>query len=185
MSLQVFCSALPVSYDKLSTSSDWEPLARLVLEGLYEATLAVAALLAADRNRQSAQGTEESGEGVNRFESGNVEDNMEEGNKDGPEEAKGTEVEDIGNCRKETRLTVYLTCVGGGAFGNRRQWIADAISRALALYSDEPLDVKLVHYMTVPQKGSRNPFRLVEEQWKKQKKKVGKKTKLPEKQPGV
>lgn len=35
---QAFCSALPVAYSA-SQQSDWEPFARLVLEGAYEATL--------------------------------------------------------------------------------------------------------------------------------------------------
>lgn len=38
---QVFCSALPVSYGV--RSPHWEPLARLVLEACYEATLLAAA----------------------------------------------------------------------------------------------------------------------------------------------
>jgi hypothetical protein len=38
---QVFCSALPVAYG--IRSRDWEPFARLVLEGCYEATLLCAA----------------------------------------------------------------------------------------------------------------------------------------------
>lgn len=40
---QVFCSAIPVSYSNES-SSLWEPLARLVLEAAYEATLRAALL---------------------------------------------------------------------------------------------------------------------------------------------
>ncbi len=40
---QVFCSALPVAYSRLGASG-WEPFARLVLEGAYEATLLAAAL---------------------------------------------------------------------------------------------------------------------------------------------
>ncbi len=43
---QVFCSALPVAYSQLPPAH-WEPLARLVLEAAYEATLRIAAASAA------------------------------------------------------------------------------------------------------------------------------------------
>jgi hypothetical protein len=43
---QVFCSALPIAYVGGRTGS-WEPLARLVLDAAYEATLAAAVLAAA------------------------------------------------------------------------------------------------------------------------------------------
>ena len=43
---QVFCSALPVAYGR-HPPARWAPLAQLVLEGAYEATLLVAALNAA------------------------------------------------------------------------------------------------------------------------------------------
>ena len=44
------------------------------------------------------------------------------------------------------RVSVFLTSVGGGAFGNRIEWIVDAIQLALVNYASEPIDVKLVHY---------------------------------------
>jgi hypothetical protein len=43
---QIFCSALPVAYGRLPRAS-WEAFARLVLEAAYEATLAAAAINAA------------------------------------------------------------------------------------------------------------------------------------------
>ncbi|CAK9047357.1 unnamed protein product [Durusdinium trenchii] len=46
---QVFCSALPVAYAKSTRSQDWEAFARLVLQGTFEATLAIAAILSAER----------------------------------------------------------------------------------------------------------------------------------------
>ena len=93
---QVFCSALPVSYDKVSASwRDWEPFARLVLRATYDAALCAARVRAAALGR---------------------------------------------------RVTVFLTCVGGGAFGNEPGWIADAISAALARHAAAPLDVRLVHF---------------------------------------
>lgn len=43
---------------------------------------------------------------------------------------------------------VFLTMLGGGAFGNRLDWIADAILRALRMHADSGLDVHLVSYGT-------------------------------------
>jgi hypothetical protein len=90
---QVYCSALPVAYSRLP-SSQWEPFARLVLEAAYEATLAVAALNAANTGNNS----------------------------------------------------LYLTKLGGGAFGNNETWILDAIRRSAMRYQDVSLDVKIVSF---------------------------------------
>jgi len=57
---------------------------------------------------------------------------------------------------EQRRVTVYLTLVGGGAFGNRSQWIVEALERALRLHRDESLDVKLVFYQHLPDPS--NPF---------------------------
>ncbi len=105
---QVYSSAVPVTYTKTrATSKQWEPLARVILEGTYEATLSAAALLSRQRGGE--------------------------------------------------RVTVFLTCVGGGAFGNRTLWIADAIEVAVRRFQAFPLDVKLVHYMRNVTEQS-NPF---------------------------
>lgn len=95
---QVYSSAVPVAYDRKTSKENWRPFATTVLEATYEATLAVAALLAARRNK---------------------------------------------------RIPTYLTCVGGGVFGNPTGWIRPALQRALTLYKDAPLDVFLVHYGSV------------------------------------
>ena len=42
--------------------------------------------------------------------------------------------------------TVYLTLIGGGAFGNRAEWIIDAIQRVLTLYADYAVNVIMVSY---------------------------------------
>lgn len=42
--------------------------------------------------------------------------------------------------------SLYLTLLGGGAFGNEPVWILDAIQRALRLYSSFDLDVKIVSF---------------------------------------
>jgi len=42
--------------------------------------------------------------------------------------------------------TVYLTELGGGAFGNNRGWIHTAMRRALDLAAGWDLDVRMVSY---------------------------------------
>lgn len=90
---QVLASAMPVAYDRASPAA-WEPLARLVLEAAYEATLR-AALVHATPARP---------------------------------------------------VRVFLTRLGGGAFGNDPRWIDDAIARALSVLSGAPLRVALVRH---------------------------------------
>jgi hypothetical protein len=46
---------------------------------------------------------------------------------------------------------VYLTRLGGGAFGNDAQWIAAAMRRALATCRDAALDIRIVSYMNPAQ----------------------------------
>ena len=90
---QAYCSAMPVAYTN-HTKELWAPLAKLVLEAAYEATIC-AAILNVDRNRNNR---------------------------------------------------LFLTRLGGGAFENNPDWITDAISRSLELYSDSGLDVAIVSY---------------------------------------
>jgi hypothetical protein len=90
---QAYCSAMPVAYTP-HTKELWAPLAKLVLEAAYEATIC-AAILNVERNRNNR---------------------------------------------------LFLTRLGGGAFGNNPDWITDAISRSLELYSDSGLDVAIVSY---------------------------------------
>ena len=90
---QAYCSALPVAYTN-HTKELWAPLAKIVLEAAYEATIC-AAILNVDRNRNNR---------------------------------------------------LFLTRLGGGAFGNNPDWITNAISRSLELYSDSGLDVAIVSY---------------------------------------
>lgn len=88
---QAFCSALPVSYNRLD-DGPWARIATLVLEAAYEATLLAGVLNAS--------------EGGSRL--------------------------------------VYLTRLGGGAFGNDDEWITAAMRRALSLAKDSGLDVRIV-----------------------------------------
>ncbi|WP_446011658.1 hypothetical protein [Candidatus Electrothrix sp.] len=41
---------------------------------------------------------------------------------------------------------VYLTLIGGGAFGNETDWIIEAIQRVLTLYADYAINVIMVSY---------------------------------------
>lgn len=96
---QAFCSALPVTYNSVGDSSEWELFARLVLEAAYEATL-LAGVINAARNGSHQ---------------------------------------------------VFLTMLGGGAFGNERVWITDAIKRALDIIKDQALNVQIISYSGVPE----------------------------------
>lgn len=44
--------------------------------------------------------------------------------------------------------TVFLTLVGGGVFGNRVEWIIDAIRRAFTCHPNQGLDVAIVSYQS-------------------------------------
>lgn len=90
---QIYCSAMPVSYG-LDASDAWQPIATLILEAAYEATLRAA----------------------------------------------------IQNALKTGNKRVFLTLLGGGAFGNRPEWIVNAILRALSLMEHSDLDIFLVSH---------------------------------------
>lgn len=91
---QAFCSALSCGGASGGLAL-WRPIATLVLDGVYEATL-LAAILDATRGTGSGK--------------------------------------------------VWLTFLGGGAFGNAPGWIASAIGRALARVEGRDLDVRISHY---------------------------------------
>jgi hypothetical protein len=56
------------------------------------------------------------------------------------------------NARNNGNDRLFLTLLGGGAFGNATDWIVDGIDRALRLYRDIDLDIAIVSY------GSSKPF---------------------------
>ena len=91
---QIFCSAASVSYSRCS-SELWEPLARIILEGAYEATLL---------------------SGV------------------------------LNNIINGKNTPIVLTQLGGGAFGNKNEWIIDAIKRSLKIMEHYGLNVQICHY---------------------------------------
>jgi len=51
----------------------------------------------------------------------------------------------INQTRNGSKL-VFLTMIGGGAFGNPTEWIVDAMGRALRLHKNSGLDVRLVSH---------------------------------------
>ena len=53
------------------------------------------------------------------------------------------------NANRNAGAPVHLTQVGGGAFGNRPEWIVDAMERAFHRLGDSGLDVRIVHYRRV------------------------------------
>lgn len=55
----------------------------------------------------------------------------------------------IANAAVTGNRALYLTSVGGGAFGNDRQWITGAIERACQLFRRSDLDVKIVCYRSM------------------------------------
>lgn len=63
------------------------------------------------------------------------------------------------NAQQNGSNRLFLTTLGGGAFGNKKVWILDAIKRALDLYRRHNLEVYIVSY------GSADPeiLRLIEE----------------------
>ena len=50
------------------------------------------------------------------------------------------------NRRTTGNRRVYLTLLGGGAFGNDTRWILDSLQRALELYKDWDIEVAIVSY---------------------------------------
>lgn len=90
---QAYCSAMPVAYSQHS-SAMWQPLASLILQSAYQATLAAAVI----------------------------------------------------NTSKTNNNRVYLTLLGGGAFGNSIEWIIEALQNTIHYYRYAPLDIRIVSY---------------------------------------
>ena len=57
----------------------------------------------------------------------------------------------ISNARRGASNTVLLTLVGGGAFGNERDWILHAIRRALPVVRGHDVEVRIVSYGHIPE----------------------------------
>ena len=52
----------------------------------------------------------------------------------------------ISNASRTRNNTLFLTLLGGGAFGNESAWITSAIRRSLSQYHDCALDIAIVSY---------------------------------------
>ena len=52
----------------------------------------------------------------------------------------------IENAARTGNNRLYLTLLGGGAFGNQIAWIRDSILRAMSLYTESGLDIAIVSY---------------------------------------
>jgi hypothetical protein len=50
------------------------------------------------------------------------------------------------NLEKNKSNLVYLTLVGGGAFGNEEYWILESIQKAIRKFKNTPLNIKIVSY---------------------------------------
>lgn len=52
----------------------------------------------------------------------------------------------LNNYQKTNNNKVFLTLVGGGVFGNKIEWILEAIEKALIKFKQTPLDLMIVSY---------------------------------------
>lgn len=52
------------------------------------------------------------------------------------------------NMEKNNSNLVYLTLVGGGAFGNEEYWILESMKKAVEKFKEVPLNIKIVSYGT-------------------------------------
>jgi len=50
------------------------------------------------------------------------------------------------NYDKTDSPIVYLTLVGGGAFGNEEYWILESLQKSIRKFQNTPLEVKIVSY---------------------------------------
>ncbi|HEY9170432.1 MAG TPA: hypothetical protein VIN72_13140 [Lutibacter sp.] len=50
------------------------------------------------------------------------------------------------NYERTKNNKVFLTLIGGGAFGNEKEWIFNAIENSIKKFSNTPLDTKIVSY---------------------------------------
>lgn len=53
------------------------------------------------------------------------------------------------NALKTGNNRIYFTLVGGGAFGNKIEWIVEAIKNTLNKYKDFDLDIVIVSYHSI------------------------------------
>ena len=141
---QTYCSALSCAYSGVH-NHHWAPLARLVLQANYEATLWAAVLNLASHHPGSVD-TETSPAAVADVSCGS-----------GADDTFGS-VDASADAAAEVKVTyhhdeVFLTLLGGGVFGNDIEWIAEAIGRAIAVMhrNHAPIRVHISHYRSINQ----------------------------------
>ncbi|MEO1185522.1 MAG: hypothetical protein AAFX46_12890 [Cyanobacteria bacterium J06636_27] len=59
------------------------------------------------------------------------------------------------NSQRTNNNRLYLTLVGGGAFGNKEQWIVESVLKSVKRYENTGLDIRFVSYST-PSKAVKN-----------------------------
>lgn len=125
---QTYCSALSCAYAGISNLY-WAPLARLVLDAAYESTLWAAVIHAA----QIEASVSKNAEHVFKV------------------PAETTADSTAGTLKESHHRKVFLTFLGGGVFGNDKEWISSAIGRALAIlaHSGAELSVSICHYRNI------------------------------------
>jgi hypothetical protein len=129
---QTYNSAIPIGYS-CCPELLWKPMARLVLDATYEATLLVGALKTIHAIRQHQKQNLQLGT-TNSC----IEDKTE-----GQSEETATTVK---------RPIVFLTKVGGGVFENNDDWIRESISRAVERAQDLSgvgLEIRVVHFREI------------------------------------
>jgi hypothetical protein len=52
----------------------------------------------------------------------------------------------LANYERNGNNKAFLTLVGGGAFGNKTEWITDALGRTIQKFANTPLDMRMVSY---------------------------------------
>jgi len=138
---QTYNSALSIGYSHVEKPSMWEPLARLVLKGTYEATILVGLLKALESKHNSA--------------SSDLAKNNTTPMQ--PSDTSGTCMTPAAE-ESPTNKMILLTKVGGGVFGNHDSWIIEAIDWAmkriepLVERSGVDLEVQIVHFRRIDSK---------------------------------
>jgi hypothetical protein len=118
---QLYASALALGEVSSDVRQAAAPLARLVLQAAYEATLWAAVLAASDRDKERREG------GGQRERTLEKEKNEPAASAAAATAAAVAEGAETG----EAPIKVFLTFIGGGVFRNDDAWIADAIGRAV------------------------------------------------------
>ena len=133
--LQVYASAVPVAYAKSTKSTDWAPFARLVLRAAYDATLAAAHVLALERGLAALGEGRGGGARAGGGGGGMKDDDAKADAGGGKASVSGGDTKAGGGDparprrqqerQPQQRVKVFLTALGGGAYGNRTGWICE------------------------------------------------------------